>query len=101
MPIDYHVTFWKSEMIDFVILQQDAYDEIDSNTSIPRQKYMLEKVNDILRTRFVLGDFEEVRNFFKKIIYILKQMNYSEFQSDKFIGFEDELQKVINEKVKD
>jgi len=100
VPVEYHVMFWKSEMIDFVILQQDAFDEIDSNTSIPRQKYMLEKVNDILRTSFVIDNFEEVRNLFKRIIYILKQMNYSEFQSDKFIGFENELQQIINEKVK-
>jgi V/A-type H+-transporting ATPase subunit A len=88
-------------MIDFVILQQDAFDEIDSNTSIPRQKYMIEKVNDILRTRFIFDNFEEVRNFFKKIIYILKQMNYSAFQSDEFVGFENELQQIINEKLKD
>ena len=101
MPVDFHVTFWKSEMIDFVLLQQDAFDEIDSNTSIPRQKYMLEKVNDILRTKFVIDNFEEVRNFFKRIIYILKQMNYSEFQSDEFIGFENELQQIINEQIKD
>jgi len=101
VPVDYHVTFWKSEMIDFVILQQDAFDEIDSNTSIPRQKYMVEKVNDILRTKFIFDNFEEVRDFFKKIIYVLKQMNYSEFQSDKFAGFEKELQKIINVKVKD
>lgn len=99
MPVDFHVMFWKSEMIDFVILQQDAFDEIDSNTSIPRQKYMLEKVNKILKTKFVFDDFEEVRNYFKKIIYILKQINYSEFQSDKFVDLENELQQIINEKM--
>ena len=62
---------------------------------------MLEEVNDILRATFIFDNFEEVRNFFKKIIYILKQMNYSEFQSDEFVGFENELQQIINEKVKD
>ena len=31
VPLDYHVTFWKSELIDFVICQQDAFDEIDCN----------------------------------------------------------------------
>ena len=100
VPLDYHVMFWKSELVDFVILQQDAFDEIDSNTSIPRQKFMLEKVNDILKTSLEFDNFEEVRNFFKRIIYILKQMNYSEFQSDEFVGFENELQQIIHEKVK-
>ena len=32
VPVEYHVTFWKSELIDFVILQQDAFDEIDAVT---------------------------------------------------------------------
>ena len=26
VPVEYHVIFWKSELIDFVILQQDAFD---------------------------------------------------------------------------
>ena len=37
VPIDYHITFWKSEIIDFVILQQDAFDKIDQSTPIERQ----------------------------------------------------------------
>jgi V/A-type H+-transporting ATPase subunit A len=99
VPVDYHVIFWKSELIDFVILQQDAFDPIDSNTSIPRQKYMVEKVNQILRAQFSFDDFEEARLFFKRGIYILKQMNYSEFESEQFREFERELAEIINEKV--
>jgi len=99
VPVDYHVIFWKSELIDFTVLQQDAFDPIEGNTSIPRQKYMVEKVNQILRTQFSFDNFEEVRVFFKKGIYILKQMNYSEFNGDQFRGFEKELEGIINEKV--
>lgn len=32
VPLDYHLIFWKSELIDFVILQQDAFDNIDGST---------------------------------------------------------------------
>ena len=38
VPVEYHVTFWKSELIDFVVLQQDAFDEIDAISSMERQK---------------------------------------------------------------
>ena len=38
VPVEYHVTFWKSELIDFVILQQDAFDEIDAVTPMERQE---------------------------------------------------------------
>ncbi|MBQ8554182.1 MAG: V-type ATP synthase subunit A, partial [Alistipes sp.] len=30
VPIEYHERFWKSELLDFVILQQDAFDSIDA-----------------------------------------------------------------------
>ena len=46
VPLDYHVVFWKSELIDFVILQQDAFDAVDGSTSMKRQQYMLKKVLD-------------------------------------------------------
>ena len=40
VPVAYHERFWKSELIDFVILQQDAFDDIDANCPIERQKMM-------------------------------------------------------------
>ncbi|MDE6046117.1 MAG: V-type ATP synthase subunit A, partial [Alistipes sp.] len=42
VPVEYHERFWKSELIDFVILQQDAFDDIDANCPIERQKMMYE-----------------------------------------------------------
>ncbi|MDR2232007.1 MAG: V-type ATP synthase subunit A, partial [Tannerella sp.] len=34
VPVEYHLTFWKSELVDFVILQQDAFDKIDAVTPL-------------------------------------------------------------------
>jgi V/A-type H+-transporting ATPase subunit A len=47
VPVDYHITFWKSELLDFVILQQDAFDDIDAVTPLERQEFMLDKLIDI------------------------------------------------------
>jgi len=98
VPVDYHITFWKSELMDFVILQQDAFDPIDAQTSIERQKYMLEKVIDIFHMDFTFEHFEEVNEYFKRVIDELRQMNYSEFKSDQFHQFEKELEKIIEER---
>lgn len=98
VPVDYHVRFWKSETIDFVVLQQDAFDKTDSSTPIERQKYMLKTVLDINNTAFDFDSFEEVSTFFKRIINQMKQMNYSEFKSDKFNNYEKELMTIIAEK---
>ncbi|MDR1673440.1 MAG: V-type ATP synthase subunit A [Bacteroidales bacterium] len=91
VPVDYHITFWKSELIDFVLLQQDAFDKIDAVTPIERQRYMLELVIRICRTEFTFNTFADVMDHFKKLINICKQMNYSEFKSERFKTFEKEL----------
>ncbi|MDK2977583.1 MAG: V/A-type H+/Na+-transporting ATPase subunit [Bacteroidales bacterium] len=98
VPVEYHVTFWKAEVIDFIILQQDAFDEVDSSTSLERQKYMVNKVLDIYHTKFSFESFEEVATYFKRVINQMKQMNYSEFESDKFKQNEKELKTIIDEK---
>ncbi|HKL09394.1 MAG TPA: V-type ATP synthase subunit A [Bacteroidales bacterium] len=98
VPVDYHITFWKAEVIDFIILQQDAFDEVDSSTSLERQKYMLNKVLEIYHTKFSFESFEEVATYFKRVINQMKQMNYSEFESDKFKQNEKELNTIIDEK---
>jgi V/A-type H+-transporting ATPase subunit A len=98
VPVDYHIRFWFSEIIDFIILQQDAYDKVDASTPLERQKYMLDKVLEICDTTFGFDNFEEVITFFKKIINFLKQMNYSEFHSPEFEDFEKQCNALILER---
>lgn len=95
VPVEYHVVFWKSELIDFVILQQDAFDAVDSLTPIERQKYMLDLVSDICKTEYSFDAFEEVSVYFKGLINLLKQMNYSEFKSEVFNGYESQLREEL------
>ena len=98
VPTEYHVVFWKSELIDFVILQQDAFDEIDAVTPIERQEEMLNLVIDICHTEFSFDTFTEVIDYFKKMINICKQMNYSEFRSERYQQYHSQLQELINER---
>jgi V/A-type H+-transporting ATPase subunit A len=84
VPIEYHERFWKSEVIDFIILQQDAFDKVDQTTSIARQKYMLGKVLEIAGREMKFENFEEVASWFKRLINALRQMNYSEYESEEF-----------------
>jgi len=99
VPIDYHQIFWKSEVVDFVILQQDAFDTIDASTPIERQQYMMGKVIDVYHSNFKFDSFEEVNQYFKRIINNLKQMNYSEYKSEEFKKYETELERIIEERL--
>lgn len=100
VPLEYHIVFWKSELIDFVILQQDAFDSIDGSTSMERQQYMLHKVLNVTRADFIFESFEEVNPYFKRLINGFKQMNYSEFQSDDFKKYEAEVENILGERKK-
>ena len=98
VPVEYHVIFWKSELIDFVILQQDAFDAIDAVTPLARQEFMLDKVVKICHAEFKFNTFLEVMEYFKKMINIFKQMNYSEYESEQFKKFNDQLDALIAER---
>ena len=96
VPMSYHELFWKSELVDFVILQQDAFDAIDALCPIERQSYMLELVLGICDKEFTFEDYEQCRNFFKEVINLLRQMNYSEFQSEKFDNYKQQLNTLLS-----
>ncbi|MDR1129615.1 MAG: V-type ATP synthase subunit A [Prevotellaceae bacterium] len=95
VPLEYHDRFWKSELIDFVILQQDAFDKVDSSTPMERQKYMLDLVLEICRAYPAFENYEECSAYYKNLINILKQLNYSEFQSEKFKDYEEQVAKQL------
>ena len=98
VPLDYHLLFWKAELIDFVILQQDAFDKTDAMTPNARQKFMLELLLKIYEMDFQLETFEEVATYFKRLINQLKQLNYSVYESPEFESLLKEFDKIIEEK---
>ncbi len=98
VPVDYHITFWKSEVIDFVILQQDAFDKVDANSSMERQQFMLNLVMDICTANYSFAGFLEVMDYFKRVINVCKQMNYTVYQSEQFESRLTELHQVLDER---
>ena len=95
VPMSYHERFWKSELIDFILLQQDAFDAIDCNAPMERQKYMMDLVLGICRREFSFDDYEQCRAYFKNLINILRQMNYNEFHGERFEQYREELNQIL------
>lgn len=98
VPVVYHVMFNKAEVIDFVILQQDAFDRIDASTPLTRQKYMVNKIIDICNREFEFDTFDGISAYFKRVINVLRQMNYQEFGNEEFRRLERELNECIAER---
>ena len=95
VPVEYHERFWKSELIDFVILQQDAFDDIDANCPIERQKLMYKMVLDLCRHDFDFADFEACSRFFKGLINLFRQMNYAEYESEKYFDYKRQIEEYL------
>ncbi len=93
VPMSYHEAFWKSELIDFAFLQQDAFDAIDALCPLERQKFMLDLILSLCDRPFEFENFDECRVFFKDLINKLRQMNYTKFQSAEFKEYEQQLRK--------
>ena len=100
VPVEYHERFWKSELIDFVILQQDAFDDIDANCPMERQQMMYKMVLGICNQEFAFADFEACSQFFKGLINLFRQMNYSEWKSEKFEGYRKQIEQYVSEQSK-
>ncbi len=96
VPVEYHVTFWKSEVIDFVILQQDAFDEVDAVTPLERQEEILNLVTAICEKEdYEFDTFQDVVDYFKKMINLCKQMNYSEYRSEQYNDFKAQVEAML------
>lgn len=95
VPMSYHVAYWKSELIDYAFLQQDAFDKVDALCSMDRQRYMLDLLLEICDRDFEFEDFEKCRDYFKQIINDLRQMNYCEFGGERFEEYRNQLTQLL------
>ncbi len=96
VPMSYHITFWKSELLDFCFLQQDGFDQVDALCPIERQKFMLDLLLEICDREFDFEDFEKCRDYFKNLINTIRQMNYAPFQDDSFNSFFGQLKQMLS-----
>ena len=100
VSIDTHLVFWRSEVVDEIILQQNAFDEVDARTPMDRQQYMVNKILEIVAIPLSFESYEEINPYFKRVINALKQMNYSEFETEAFNQNMKELEDTLEERKK-
>ena len=99
VPVEYHVIFWKSEVIDYVILQQDAFDEVDAVTPMERQEVHPES----RWWTFVVPSTSSTVSLkswiiSRRLINLCKQMNYAEFKSEKFEDYKRQIREMVAER---
>ena len=92
------VIYLKSEFLDAVYLQQNAFDPVDAATSTERQQYFMGQIKAILDTEFEFSDNEEARTFFYDLRQKFIDWNYIEWQTDEFKSQEKNIQTLIEGK---
>ncbi|MBC8180978.1 V-type ATP synthase subunit A [candidate division KSB1 bacterium] len=95
--IDDFQSYMKSEFLDSVFLQQNAFDEVDAASSEERQKYVFDVVERVLETEFILEEKEQAREFFNRLRQLFIDWNYIKMDSTEFKSQEGAIEKLIKE----
>ncbi|MFH0790241.1 MAG: V-type ATP synthase subunit A [Candidatus Omnitrophota bacterium] len=92
------VDYLKGEFLDFVYLQQNAFDEVDEATSEERQKHVFDVIYQILESEFTFENKEEALNFFQKLRQLFRGWNSIAWKTPEFEKTEKEIFSLSEEK---
>jgi len=76
-PIEDFTVMLKAEFFDAAYLQQNAFDAVDAATSVDRQRFVFDKILEILEADFTFKDKNEARHALKKISSMFINWNYA------------------------
>jgi V/A-type H+-transporting ATPase subunit A len=96
--IDY-VDYLKAEFLDFVYLQQNAYDSVDEATSMDRQIYVFDFIYHILESEFNFDDKDVALHFFQQLRQLFKGWNSAPWKSGEFDEIEQEIRIFLKQKI--
>ena len=93
-----YIVHMKSEFMDAVYLQQNAFDPVDAAVSAERQQHVFGLMFDILTSKLDIPSKDEVRGFFNNLRQKFLDYNGSEWNSDDFNSLENEIRTMVEEK---
>lgn len=95
--MDDYVVYLKSEFLDNVYLQQNAFDEVDAACPPERQKRLFKMVCDVLAYKFDFKNKEEARDTFFTLTELFRDWNYTKLDSPKIFEIENKIKSIIRE----
>jgi V/A-type H+-transporting ATPase subunit A len=95
--IDDFITYLKSEFIDAVYLQQDAFSEIDAASPVERQREMFEMMEKALSATYAFKQKDEARRFFQRLTQACIDWNMTAYESPEYTARKEALAKTLKE----
>lgn len=74
----------KAQLLDTVYLQQDAFDPVDAQTGLERQRFALELLDALVSAEPTLETKDELRQFFNRLAAALKNWNFAAEDSPRY-----------------
>ncbi|MEK6714593.1 MAG: V-type ATP synthase subunit A [Candidatus Omnitrophota bacterium] len=95
-----YVDYLKGEFLDFVYLQQNAFDPVDEATAKERQVYIFNFIyHYVLCAEFSFDNKEAALHFFQKLRQLFKGWNSAQWNSTEFKKIGQEISLLLEEKV--
>lgn len=91
------LVYLKSELLDAVYLQQDAFHEVDSAVPVARQREVFDLLEKIVDSRFGFADKDEARRFFLTMTQAFKDWHQAPFGSDAYKELKARIESALNE----
>lgn len=76
-PTEDFTIMLKAEFFDSAFLQQNAFDDVDAATSVDRQRFVFDKILEIVETDFAFDSKDEARHTLQKIGSMFVNWNYA------------------------
>lgn len=96
--LDDYVMHLKSEFLDSVYLQQNAFDPVDAAVGVDRQRHVFNVLLQLLSAELDFADKNEARNYFANLRQRFLDYNGAEWQSDEFKDLEKQITDAIEDK---
>ncbi|MDR0554308.1 MAG: V-type ATP synthase subunit A, partial [Treponema sp.] len=96
--IEDYVIYLKGDLIDSVYFQQNSFDAVDAAVSPERQKHIFAILLTILASQFTFADKNEARTWFNRLRQKFLDYNGSEWNSERFIGLQKEIEAAVSER---
>jgi V/A-type H+/Na+-transporting ATPase subunit A len=85
------VLYLKTEFLDSVYLQQNAFDPVDAYNTMERQVYSFSKVTEVLKKDITAKDKDEARNIFFRLTSLFRNWNSAEWKGEAFNQYEQQI----------
>jgi V/A-type H+-transporting ATPase subunit A len=92
-----YVVYLKSEFLDQVYLQQNAFDPVEGVTALERQNHVFGTLGEILAMNMVFLDKSRAFQFFQNLRHAFVNWNYKPWGSEAFNEAEAEIYHMLDE----